>query len=216
MTKIRALLVDDHTLVRRGLRRVLESDGEITVVGECCSGRAAIDMVEQVRPHVVVMDIALPELNGFEATRQITKRSDTTRVLMLSMHSDPIYVRQSLKAGARGYMLKNAEALELIQAVKTVGRGGSFFCPDVSRLLLDEYVGEEHDDGREADLGRLTPREREVMQLVAEGLSSKEVATRLDLGVSTVDTHRKRIMMKLALRNTADLVRFAIRSKVVH
>ena len=216
MNKIRALLVDDHTLVRRGLRRVLESDAEIAVVGECCSGRAAIEMVEQVRPHVVVMDIALPELNGFEATRQITKRSEKTHVLMLSMHGDPIYVRQSLKAGARGYMLKNAEALELIQAVKTVGRGGSFFCSDVSRLMLEDYVGDEHDAGGEADLGRLTPREREVMQLVAEGLSSKEVATRLDRGVSTVDTHRKRIMMKLALRNTADLVRFAIRSKVVH
>ena len=113
MNKIRALLVDDHTLVRRGLRRVLESDAEIAVVGECCSGRAAIEMVEQVRPHVVVMDIALPELNGFEATRQITKRSEMTHVLMLSMHGDPIYVWQSLKAGARGYMLKNAEALEI-------------------------------------------------------------------------------------------------------
>jgi DNA-binding NarL/FixJ family response regulator len=215
MNKIRALLVDDHTLVRRGLRRVLESDAEIAVVGECCSGREAIEMVDQVRPHVVVMDIALPELNGFEATRQITKRCEGTRVLMLSMHGDPIYVRQSLKAGARGYMLKSAEALELIQAVKTVGRGGSFFCPDVSRLMLDQFVGDKPDDG-EAGLGRLTPREREVMQLVAEGLSSKEVATRLDLGVSTVDTHRKRIMEKLDLRNTADLVRFAIRSKVVH
>jgi DNA-binding NarL/FixJ family response regulator len=216
MTKIRALLVDDHTLVRRGVRRVLEADGEITVVGECCSGRAAIDMVEEVQPHVVVMDIALPELNGFEATRQITKRSERTRVLMLSMHGDRVYVRQSLKAGARGYVLKNAEALELIEAVKAVGRGGSFFSPEISRLMLEKYVGDEPDDSGETDLARLTPREREVMQLIAEGLSSKEVAARLDLGVSTVDTHRKRIMEKLALRNTADLVRFAIRSKVVH
>ncbi len=215
MSKIRALLVDDHTVVRQGLRRLLESDDGIAVVGEASSGRAAVEMVQEVQPHVVVMDVGLPELNGVEATRQIVKRLDGTRVLILTMHGDDVYVRQSLRAGAHGYVLKDADSEDLIQAVKTVGGGGSFFSPEIARVMLEDYLGygEHYDDDKVA---RLTDREREVMQLIAEGRSSKEVANLLSLSVYTVDTHRKHIMEKLDLLNTAELVRFAIRSKVVH
>jgi DNA-binding NarL/FixJ family response regulator len=215
VSKIRAFLVDDHTVVRQGLRRLLESDDAIAVVGEASSGRAAVEMVQEIQPHVVVMDVGLPELNGVEATRQIVKRLDGTRVLILTMHGDDVYVRQSLRAGAHGYVLKDADGVDLIQAVKTVGTGGSFFSPEIARVMLEDYLGDgDRDD--DDKIARLTDREREVMQLIAEGRSSKEVANLLSLSVYTVDTHRKHIMEKLDLRNTAELVRFAIRSKVVH
>ncbi|MCW5890104.1 MAG: response regulator transcription factor [bacterium] len=216
MPKLRVLLVDDHTVVRQGLRKILESDDEIEIVGEAGDGRTAVDMVQRMRPHVVVMDVALPELNGIEATRQITKRVDGAKVLVLTMHSDDVYVRQSLKAGARGYLLKDSEDLDLIKAVKAVGQGGSFFSPSVSKVLLAGYLGDPTGKEVEDNLALLTDREREVLQLIAEGKTNKDVASLLNVSINTVETHRKHVMEKLDLHNTAELVRFAVRKKIVH
>ncbi|HLK13004.1 MAG TPA: response regulator transcription factor [Candidatus Binatia bacterium] len=215
MGKIRVLLVDDHTVVRQGLRRILESDDEIEIVGESGDGRSAVELAQRLRPHVVVMDIALPELNGIEATRQITKRVEGVRVLVLTMHADDVYVRQSLKAGARGYLLKDSEDLDLLKAVKVIGRGGTFFSPAVSKVLLEGYLGDAGGREIEDDLALLTDREREVLQLIAEGRTNKEVAAVLSVSINTVETHRKHIMEKLDLHNTAELVRFAIRKRLV-
>jgi two-component system response regulator NreC len=216
MEKIRVFLVDDHTVVRQGLRRILESDEEIEIVGEAGDGRTAIDLVQKLRPHVVVMDVAMPELNGIEATRQILKRVEGAKVLVLSMHGDDVYVRQALKAGARGYLLKDSEDLDLIKAVKAIRAGGSFFSPPVSKVVLSGYLGDKAEGDAEDGVARLTDREREVLQLIAEGKTNKEVAHALSVSVNTVETHRKHIMEKLDLHNTAELVRFAIRTKIVH
>jgi DNA-binding NarL/FixJ family response regulator len=212
---MRVLLVDDHTVVRQGLRKILESDDEIEIVGEAGDGRSAVDMAQKMRPHVVVMDVALPELNGIEATRQITKKVDGAKVLVLTMHSDDVYVRQSLKAGARGYLLKDSEDLDLIKAVKAIGNGGSFFSPSVSKVLLAGYLGDGQGREVEDNLALLTDREREVLQLIAEGKTNKEVANLLSVSINTVETHRKHVMEKLDLHNTAELVRFAVRKKIV-
>ena len=215
MEKLRVLLVDDHTVVRHGLRRILASDEQIEIVGEAGDGRAALEVAQRVQPHVVVMDVALPELNGIEATRQLAKRAPNVHVLMLTMHADDVYVRQALKAGARGYLLKDSEDLDLIKAVKAVGAGGSFFSPAVSRVVLSGYLGDRPMGEADDPLGRLTDREREVLQLIAEGKTNKEIAVALSLSVNTVETHRKHLMEKLDLHNTAELVRFAIRERLV-
>ncbi len=216
MSKIPVFLVDDHTVVRQGIRRILESDGEIKVEGEASSGRVAVNMVPRLRPQVVVMDIALPELNGIEATRQIVKHGGGARVLILTMHAAESYVRESLRAGARGYILKDADPAELVQAVKAVSRGESVFSPAVSRAMLDGYVfGEGHAREADAKLQLLTDREREVLQLIAEGKSSKEVAALMAVSIHTVDSHRKHLMEKLDLHNTAQLVRFAVQTRLV-
>ena len=215
MSKIRVLLVDDHTVVRQGLRRILEADDEIEIVGETGDGRSATEMVQRTHPHVVIMDIALPELNGIEATRQITKRSDGPKVLVLTMHSDDTCVRQSLKAGARGYLLKDSEDLDLLKAIRVVGRGGSFFSPAISKVLLESYLADAGGREVEDNLTLLTDREREVLQLIAEGKTNKGIATLLSLSVNTVETHRKHVMEKLDLHNTAEIVRFAVQKKIV-
>src|SRR5437762_5817258 len=162
-------------------------------------------MAQRLHPNVVVMDIALPELNGIEATRQIMKRNEGTKVLILTMHSDDVCVRQSLKAGARGYLLKDSEDLDLLKAVKAIGRGGSFFSPAVSKVLLEGYLGDAGGQEVEDNLALLTDREREVLQLIAEGKTNKEIATVLSVSINTVETHRKHIMEKLDLHNTAEI-----------
>jgi two-component system, NarL family, response regulator NreC len=209
------MLVDDHTVVRQGLRRILEADDGIQVVGEASDGRRAAEMAERLRPHVVVMDVSLPELNGIEATRQVVKRSEGTKVLILSMHLDEVCVRESLKAGARGYLVKDSEDLDLVKAVKMLGQGRSYFSPTVSQMLLEGYVSDPAAPRTEDNLGLLTDREREVLQLIAEGKTNKEIAVRLDVSVNTVETHRKHTMEKLDLHNTAEVVRFALRKKIV-
>jgi len=215
MERIRVLVVDDHTLVRQGLRCILESDPDIEIIGEAPDGRAAVDVVDRLHPDVVVMDLTLPELNGIEATRRIVRRHKDTKVLILTMHRDEVFVRQSLRAGARGYLVKDAEDIDLLKAVKVIGRGGSFFNADVSRMLLRDYLGEDGNKDFDDDLSRLTDREREILQLIAEGKTNGEIATVLTLSPNTVETHRKQIMKKLDLHKTADLVRFAIRKQVV-
>jgi two-component system response regulator NreC len=213
MGTIRVLLVEDHTVVRQGLRRVLEIDPQIEIVGEVGDGRAAIDVVRRLRPAVAIVDISLPNLNGIEVTRQLARVAPDTKVLILSMHADDGYVRQSLKAGARGYLLKDADDHDLLKAVTALSAGESFFSPAVSKILLEGYLQEERDVSDE--LSVLSDREREVLQLIAEGKSNKEVAQVLDIAVSTVESHRKHIMEKLDLHNTAAMVRFAIRKGLI-
>ena len=215
MPKTRVLLAEDHTVVRQGLRKILESDSEIEIIGEVGDGRGAVEAAKRLRPTVVVIDIGLPGLNGIEATSQIMKGTEGVSVLILSMHSDDVYVRQSLKAGARGYLLKDSEDMDLLKAIKAISRGGSFFSPAVSKVLLQGYLGDGGGREVEDNLALLTDREREVLQLIAEGKTNKEVAVALSVSVNTVETHRKHIMEKLDLHNTAELVRFAVRKKIV-
>jgi two-component system response regulator NreC len=213
MGKIRVLLVEDHTVVRQGLRRILELGTEIEIVGEVGDGRIAVEAAQRLRPSVAVVDISLPELNGIEVTRQLAKAAPATKVLILSMHADDAYIRQSLRAGAKGYLLKDADDQDLLKAVVALDAGGSYFSPSVSRVLLEGYL---HDGGvADDELTALSAREREVLQLIAEGKSNKEVAQALDIAVSTVESHRKHLMEKLDLHNTADMVRFAVRKGIV-
>jgi two-component system, NarL family, response regulator NreC len=214
VARITVLLADDHTVLRQGVRRILEADTELEVVGEAGDGRMAIELAERLRPAVVLMDVGLPLLNGIDAAREISKACPQVKVVMLSMHADRAYVRRSLEVGARGYILKDAEDLELVHAIKAVARGGSFFCPAVATQLREELLAPAGRGGDD-DLQLLTDRERQVLQLVAEGKTNKEIATILDVGVSTVESHRKHILEKLSLHNTADLVRFAIRHRIV-
>ncbi len=213
MEKIGVLLVDDHTVVRRGLRKILTSDAEIDVVGEAEDGRSAVESARRLRPTVVVMDVSLPGLNGIDATRQILKGSEGTAVLILSMHADDVYVREGLKAGARGYLRKDTEEFDLIEGVKALARGGSYFGPSVSRVLVEGQrpSGSSNQDA----LWQLSGREREVMQLIAEGKTKRQIAAILMLSPNTVETHRKHVMEKLALHNTAELVRAAVRAGIV-
>jgi len=208
-TRARVLLVDPQTIVRQGLHRILETDDAIEIVGETGDGRTAVEMTERLRPDVVVIDVTLPELNGIDATARIVERDKRVRVLILTSVSDDLAVRRGLRAGASGYLLKDSEGLELLKAVKAVARGESAFSPMVSQILLKDG------GALEDDLALLTDREREVLQLVAEGKVNSQIAGVLSISVNTVETHRKRIMEKLDLHTTADLVRFAMRKHIV-
>ena len=214
MTALRILLADDHTVVRQGLRKVLEERPEWQVVAEAGDGRDAVRLAEEFRPDVAVVDVAMPLLNGIEATRQITKRAPQTKVLVLSMYSDEAYVTQMLKAGATGYLLKDSADVDLLEAVQAVSQGKSFFSPAVARLMSDDYArqrGENAVDRYES----LSEREREIFQLVAEGKTNKEIAALLFISPSTVETHRARIMEKLDLHSAAEIVLYAVRRGVI-
>ena len=214
MAALRILLADDHTVVRQGLRKVLEERPEWQVVAEAGDGRDAVRLAEQHKPDVAVVDVAMPLLNGIEATRQITRRAPQTKVLVLSMYSDEAYVTQMLKAGATGYLLKDSADVDLLQAVQAVSQGKSFFSPAVARLMSDDYArqrGENAVDRYES----LSEREREIFQLVAEGKTNKEIAALLFISPSTVETHRARIMEKLDLHSAAEIVLYAVRRGVV-
>jgi DNA-binding NarL/FixJ family response regulator len=207
--KTRILLADDHSIVRQGFRLILEAQSDIEIVGEAANGREATVLAERLQPDIVVMDVAMPELNGIEATRRLTALAPRCRVLALSMHKDSVYVREILKAGARGYLLKDALDHDLVAAVRALMRGEGYLSPAVSDVVLTDY---RRHVTNPIDL--LTSREREVLQLIAEGKTNKEIATSLSLSVYTVDAHRGRIMEKLNLHSTPDLVRFAIRNGV--
>jgi DNA-binding NarL/FixJ family response regulator len=204
-TPITVLLVDDHSLVRRGFRRLLEDDPGISVVGEAEDGQQAVALAAELRPHVVVMDFALPSMNGAVAARQILRNAPETEVLILSMHSEPAYVRTCLDAGARGYLLKNALDLEMVEAVKQVA---------ASKQVLDPRLG-AFDESGDARPTQLTTRELEVLQLIVHGKSNKEIATLLGLSVNTVAVHRANIMQELGMHNTAELVVYAVRQGLV-
>jgi DNA-binding NarL/FixJ family response regulator len=212
---IRILLADDHTVVRKGLRLLLESRPGLTVVAEAADGRAAVSMAERESPDVVVMDVAMPTLNGIEAARQITAKLPQTAVVFLSMHSDESYVLRALKAGARGYLLKDSAEHDLIQAVQAVTQGKSFFSPAISKMMVEDYMRELQERQIEDTYELLTTREREVLQLLAEGKSNKEVAAVLNLSLYTVETHRGNILQKLNLHSGAELILYAIRKGVI-
>ncbi|MGC8760820.1 MAG: response regulator [Bryobacteraceae bacterium] len=207
---IRILLADDHSMVRQGFRRILEAQADFEIVGEASDGREAIALAEQLRPDIVVMDVAMPGLNGIEATRRIVESSPRTRVLALSMHRDSVYVREILRAGARGYLLKDAFDADLVAAVRAVARGEGYIAPAVADSVLSDYRQHVSDP-----LDLLTAREREVLQLIAEGKTNKEIAALLNLSVYTVDAHRGRIMEKLNLHSAGELVRFAVRKGLI-
>ncbi|HLJ80010.1 MAG TPA: response regulator transcription factor [Ktedonobacterales bacterium] len=215
MKNIRILLADDHTVVRKGLRLLLESNEGFTVVADAADGRDAVAMAERHAPDVVVMDVAMPGLNGIEAARQITAKMPQTSVVFLSMHSDEAYVLKALKAGARGYLLKDSAEYDLINAVKAVSDGKAFFSPAISQMLVADYMRQMQERAVEDSYELLTTREREVLQLLAEGKNNKEVATILNLSLYTVETHRSNIFQKLNLHSGAELILYAIRKGVI-
>jgi DNA-binding NarL/FixJ family response regulator len=208
--KIRILLADDHAVVRQGFSALLRVQPDMEVVGEAANGREAIERAKELQPDVVVMDVAMPELNGIEATRRLQDEAPRSRVLALSMHKDSVYVREILRAGARGYLLKDAIDTDLIAAVRAVARGDGYISPAVSDAVLSDY--RKHVTN---PIDLLSSREREVLQMIAEGLVNKEIATRLNLSVYTVEAHRGRIMEKLNLHSTSELVRFALRNGLI-
>jgi DNA-binding NarL/FixJ family response regulator len=210
MKKIRIVLADDHSVVRQGFRRILEAQADMEIVGEACNGKEALESAARLTPDVVVMDVAMPELNGIEATRRMGELAPRARVLALSMHKDSVYVREILRAGARGYLLKDAVDEDLIAAVRAVARGEGYLSPGVADAVLTDYRQHVSDP-----IDLLTSREREVLQLIAEGKTNKEIATSLNLSVYTVDAQRARIMEKLNLHSTGELVRFALRKGLV-
>lgn len=211
---IRVLLVDDHKIVRDGLRSLLAKQMDIEVVGEAENGREALDQARELRPDVVVMDIGMRELSGIEATRQVVLEVQGVRVIALSMHSDRRYVADMLAAGASGYLLKDGAFDELVLAIRNVADGRTYLSQGVSGTIIDDYVKRlsASDSPASSSVGRaLSPREREVLQLIAEGCSTKECASRLHLSVKTIETHRRQIMDKLGIYNIAGLIKYAVR-----
>ncbi len=213
MTRIRLLLADDHHLVRTGMRGLLQSLPDIEVMGETGDGREAVALVQAHAPNIVLMDIAMPGLNGLDATARIVKECPHTRVLILSMHADEEYVRQALLAGASGYLLKNAAPAELELAIRAVTRGETWLSPAISRLVVEEYLGTHGEPT--GPLAQLTPRQREILQRVAEGQTTKQIAAALAVSIKTVETHRAQLMERLGIHDVAGLVRFAIRHGLV-
>ena len=207
---IKVLLADDHTILRQGLKLILAAQPDFEVVGEASNGNEAADLAAKLRPDIVLMDVQMPELNGIEATRRMVAANSRIRVLVLSMHKEALYVREVLKAGARGYILKDAIDTELLSAMRSVARGDGYISPAVSGALLTDYREQSSNP-----LDTLSTREREVLQLIAEGKTNKEVATKLNLSVYTVDSHRGKIMEKLNLHSAGELVRFAIKNGLV-
>ena len=210
MNRIRILLADDHTVVRQGFRAILAQQPDMQIVGEAGNGREVMALAQETTPDVIVMDVAMPELNGIEATRRLMSTLPNTRVLALSMHKDTVYVREMLKAGARGYLLKDSVDQDLLEAVRALSRGGEYISPAVQSTLTSSWRVQG-----KTPLDLLTSREREVLQLIAEGKTNKEVAALLQISVFTVDAHRGRIMEKLNVHNVNELVRFAVRNGLV-
>jgi two-component system response regulator NreC len=215
MSAVKILLVDDHAVIRAGLRLVLERHSDFHVVGEASDGREGVTEAARLHPDVVVMDLAMPNLNGMEAARQIVASSPEMGIVVLSMHSDEEYVLRALKSGARAYVLKESAEADLIAAVRAVTSGKSFFSPKVSRMLVEDYVRQLQDREIEDSYELLTGREREILQLVAEGKSNKDIANLLNLSVYTVETHRANIMEKLSLHNVPELILYAVRKGVI-
>jgi DNA-binding NarL/FixJ family response regulator len=215
MSKIRVLVADDHGIVRKGLRFVLERQDDLEVIGEAGDGREAVRICEQASPNVVVMDIAMPQLNGLDAAAQIVRQSPEIKVIILSMHADEDYLVRALNAGVKAYLLKDSAELDLVRAVRAVAQGGSFFSPAIAQLLAEDYTRQLQQRGLQDSYELLTERQKEILQLLAEGKSNKEVATALNVSPYTVETHRTHIMQKLDLHNTAEIVLYAVRKKII-
>lgn len=215
MRKIRVLLADDHGLLRKGVRSVLAQDPDIEIAGEASDGVEAVQLAETLAAEVVILDIAMPGLNGLDAAAQITRKSRRVGLIVLSMYSDEEYLVRAVAAGVRGYLLKDSAEPDLVRAVRAVADGKTFFSPAISDMLLDEYRLRLQNGDLKDSYDLLTDRERQVLQLLAQGCSNKDVAIALSLGVSTVETHRLNLMRKLDLHNTAELVLYAVRKKIL-
>lgn len=215
MRKIKVLLAEDHTLVRKGLRALLDEAQEIKVIAEASDGRDAVAKTEETRPDVILMDISMPLLSGLEATRQICERNPKARIVMLTVHSNEEYILQALRAGASGYLLKEAAPTDLIRAIKDVYRGEAFLSPSISLSVIKDYVEKTELLTTETRYDRLTNREREVLQLIAEGYPIKDIATHLSISEKTARTHRTHLMNKLDIHNTAELTLFALRQGLI-
>lgn len=212
---IRILLADDHTVMRDGLRALLERQPDMTVVGEAGDGRECLRLAEEQTPDVVVMDVAMPNMNGIEATRRLAADFPHTAVVILSMHQDESYVLRALKAGAKGYLLKDSLRADVIEAIRAVAQGRSFLTRKIGRILQEDYVRQLENRGLEDSYDLLTTREREILQLIAEGRTNKEVATVLNVSPTTVETHRTHILQKLGLHSIPELILYAVRKGIV-
>lgn len=215
MSKLRLVLGDDHTLFRQGLRKILEERPDWEIVAEVGDGRQAVRECIALKPDVAVLDVGMPMLNGIDATQQIVRKSPDTKVLVLSMHSDEAYVTRALQAGATGYMLKDSAGQDLIKGIASVAKGQAYFSPAIARLMLDDYVRRVSGAGVVDRYETLSAREREIFQLIAEARTNKEVAELLEISPATVETHRARILQKLDIHNTAELVLYAVRRGVI-
>jgi DNA-binding NarL/FixJ family response regulator len=215
MAKLRILIGDDHTVVRQGLCKILEEQPAWEIVAQTSDGREAVQQALSLEPDVVILDIAMPLLNGIEATRQIVRRLPNTAVLILSMHADEAYITRAVQAGAKGYLLKDSADTDLIRAVHAISAGKSFFSPAVAKVMLDDYVRHLADKGIVDRYDALSEREREILQLIAEGHSNKAIAELLSISPATVETHRAHILQKLDVHNTAELVVYAVRRGVI-
>jgi DNA-binding NarL/FixJ family response regulator len=215
MTSVRIVLADDHTIMRQGLRLVLERQPDFVVVGEAENGRDAIDIAIRENPDVIIMDLAMPLLNGIEATKRIAEERLRTAVIILSMHSDEGYILKALRAGARGYLLKDSADTDLIQAVRAVCAGKAFFSPAVSKVLADDYLRQIRQQGVDDPYELLTARERELLQLIVELKSTKDIAAMFGVSPHTVDTHRANLMQKLNVHSTPELILYAVRKGVI-
>ena len=212
---MRVLLADDHAIVRRGLRSLIETQRDVTVVAEAKDGLEAVRLCEVHQPEAVVLDIGMPKLNGIDVAERLQKLPRPPHVIILSMHADESYIMRALAAGARAYLLKDATDEDLIPALRAVAASKPFFSPSVTAVLVEDYVRQLHARGLTDSYHLLTDREKEVLQLLAEGRSNKEVATLLDVGLSTVETHRANLMQKLNLHNTAEIVLYAVRKRII-
>lgn len=215
MSKVRILIADDHGIVRKGLRLQLEQQKDFEVVGEATDGREAVRMTEELNPDVVIIDVAMPNLNGIQATTQLVKKNPNLGVIILSMYSDESYLTRALSAGAKGYLLKDTADVDLYRAVQVVAQGKPFFSPTIANTLLEDYMRQLQQRGLQDSYDLLTDREKEILQLLAEGKANKEVAVALDLSPNTVETHRTRIMQKLDLHSSAEIVLYAVRKKII-
>jgi DNA-binding NarL/FixJ family response regulator len=215
MNRTRVIVADDHGVVRKGLLFLLAGEPAIEVVGEASNGREAVQIAEESQADVVILDIAMPFLSGIEAAAQITRRSPKTGVIMLSMHSDEEFILRALSAGARGYLLKDAAEQDLVRAVRTVAEGRPFFSPAITQILLEDHMRRLQQSNLQDTYDLLTDREKELLYLVAQGKTNKEAATIMDVSVSTVETHRTNLMQKLNLHNTAEIVLYAVRKKLI-
>lgn len=215
MDKIKVFLAEDHTIVRKGLRLLLDGQPDIEVVGEAANGREAVEQVEQLRPDIVLMDITMPELNGIEATVRIKKSLPEINILALTMYTNEEYIYQLLNAGASGYLDKNTAPTELLSAIKAVHRGDSFLSPTISKTIIEEYLRHAAEPEPDDSYHQLTSREREVLQLLTEGYAYKEIADKLNISVKTVGVHRVNLMEKLNITNTTELIKYAIRKGII-
>lgn len=212
---IRVIVADDHGVVRKGVRFLLQQERDIEVVAEAEDGREAVRLAKETRAHVLIIDIAMPHLNGIDAAAQVAKSSPSTGVIILSMYSDEEFVIRALNAGAKGYLLKDSAEPDLVRAVRSVAQGKPFFSPDIAHMLLEDYMRRLQQEGVQDSYDLLTEREREVLQLLAEGKSNKEVAQVLNVSLHTVETHRTNFMQKLSLHNTAEIVLYAVRKRLI-